>query len=133
MNFHAAINFSFWIVEFLKNYPIARSTLGNPDHQKLMMQRFILAWDLVLNMRMFGDAFFAFKYTLQWPTTNLLVCRGDTLEDLQTVKGLSATLGLVVDHTTNSAPEDTARGTQVVWSTSRIRVGTLAKEGKVLD
>ena len=65
--------------------------------------------------------------------SNLLVGGWDTLEDLEAVEGLSSALGLVVDHSADGAPEDAAGGTQMVGTTGRVGVGTLAQESKILD
>lgn len=58
---------------------------------------------------------------------------GDSLKDLHTLQSSSTTGSLVGEHTANSAPENFARGTEVVRALAGIRGRLLAKEGVVLE
>jgi len=63
----------------------------------------------------------------------VVVRRGHTLEGLEALKGLRATLGLVGDHAADGAPEHLGRGAPMPWATSLgVVSGLLAHEGLVL-
>lgn len=58
---------------------------------------------------------------------------GDSLEGLQAVESVGTTLGLVRDHTTDSAPEDSGGSTVVDNSVAGVDVTTLLEEISELD
>lgn len=63
----------------------------------------------------------------------LAVVRGrDALEHLEPVQGQGAPLGLVGHHAPHRAPEDLARGTEVVRPTLGVHIAALAQERQVL-
>lgn len=64
---------------------------------------------------------------------NLVIRRGDTLEDLQAAES-SHTLGsLVGEHTTDDSPEDLSGRTVVEGTVTGVGVRALAQEGQILD
>merc|ERR1711953_325059 len=63
----------------------------------------------------------------------LVIGRGHTLEGLQPLQSVLATLGLVGGHATDGAPEDLGWCPEVEWSTGGFDVATLLQKVEVLQ